>query len=127
MARRQWVRAFPDSYDAWESLGDGYDLLGDYAKAQRVRVEAVSLNSDNPGAWYKLGKASAFISEYDQAINAYLKAIKLHNPNDPQILSHAKREGWPTLVSRTISLRYSRDFRSICICSRLPRDLSQCE
>jgi len=52
-------KAYPDSANAWDSLGDGYEATNDIQDARMAYARSVELNPDNEhakGELVKLGK-----------------------------------------------------------------------
>jgi predicted Zn-dependent protease len=50
------TKAYPDSANAWDSLGDGYEAVNDIQDARMAYARSVELNTDNEHAKGELVK-----------------------------------------------------------------------
>jgi tetratricopeptide (TPR) repeat protein len=78
---RRWVHAQPQKAQAWDSVGEAYVGMHQYAAAKNAYEQAIKLDPSDEASWSNLGASYGRLHEYAAAQSADEQAIKL-DPND---------------------------------------------
>ncbi len=80
----------PDNDSAYDSLAQGYYVLGALDQARDAMLKATELKGDYDAYWSRLGKIYQAKKEYPLAATAYQKALRVN----PKKKDHYKNLAW---------------------------------
>lgn len=77
---RIYLRKYPNSSDAWFSLGYSYMMLQRYEEAIDAFNKSLEIYQDkNPNVYINIASCYSLLQKYQQSINYYLKAFELNS------------------------------------------------